>query len=98
MSSQDLLLPENYSALSVALSIYAAAPDLSAERALALEKLEENLPYFSLTLCKAKKNQEEYYKKAVKKVVLVDKLTKDQELYTELNDHNDKMIELEVVT
>ncbi|KAM3236101.1 hypothetical protein P3L10_016138 [Capsicum annuum] len=56
MSSQDLLLPENYSALSVALSIYATALDLSVERELALEKLKENLPYFSLTLRRAKKD------------------------------------------
>ena len=67
MSSQDFLLPENYSALSATLSIYTAAPDLSAERAFALEKLKENLPYFSLTLRRAKKDQEEYYKKAAKK-------------------------------
>ncbi|KAF3648565.1 hypothetical protein FXO37_19380 [Capsicum annuum] len=67
MSSQDLLLPENCSALSVALSIYAAAQDLSAERALALEKLKENLPYFSLTLRRSKKDQEKYYKKVTKK-------------------------------
>ncbi|KAM3269253.1 hypothetical protein P3S67_030135 [Capsicum chacoense] len=33
MSSQDLLLPENCSTLSATLSIYAAAPNLSAERA-----------------------------------------------------------------
>ncbi|KAF3671594.1 hypothetical protein FXO38_06513 [Capsicum annuum] len=77
MSSQDLLLPENYFALSAALSIYAATPDLSAEIGLSLEKLKENLPYFSLTLHRAKKDQEEYYKKVAKKVVLVDKLTKD---------------------
>ncbi|KAM3220970.1 hypothetical protein P3L10_020238 [Capsicum annuum] len=63
------------------LHIYAVTLDLSAERALALEKLKENLSHFSLTLCRAKKDQEEYYKKAAKKVVLVDKLTKDQELY-----------------
>ncbi|KAF3685218.1 hypothetical protein FXO37_00838 [Capsicum annuum] len=43
------------------------ARDLSAERALALEKLKENLSYFSLTLRRAKKDQEEYYKKAAKK-------------------------------
>ncbi|PHU02228.1 hypothetical protein BC332_27479 [Capsicum chinense] len=67
MSSQDFLLPENYSALSATLSIYTAAPDLSAERAFALEKLKENLPYFSLTWRRAKKDQEEYYKKAAKK-------------------------------
>ncbi|KAM3282735.1 hypothetical protein P3S67_026380 [Capsicum chacoense] len=67
ISSQDLLLPEHCSALSAALSIYAAAPDLSIERALALEKLKENLPYFSSTLRSAKKDQEEYYKKVVKK-------------------------------
>ncbi|XP_047256216.1 uncharacterized protein LOC124888972 [Capsicum annuum] len=98
MSSQDLLLQENCSALSVELSIYAAAPDLPAERALALEKLKENLPYFSLTLGRAKKDQEDYYKKVANKVILVNKLTKDQELYSKLNDHNDKMIELVGVT
>ncbi|KAF3680491.1 Non-specific lipid-transfer protein 2 [Capsicum annuum] len=67
MSSQHFLLLENCSELSVALSIYAATQDLSAERLFALEKLKVNLPYFSLNLRRAKKDQEEYYKKATKK-------------------------------
>ncbi|XP_075078638.1 uncharacterized protein LOC107802581 isoform X1 [Nicotiana tabacum] len=91
MPSQDMLLPKNCSTLSAALSMYAATPDLSAERALALEKLKENLPHLSLTLRRAKKDQEEYYKEAAKKVLLVDELTKDQELYTNLKDSNDKL-------
>ncbi|KAM3217714.1 putative protein isoform X1 [Capsicum annuum] len=91
MPSIDLLLPENCSALSAALSIYAVAPDLSVERALSVEKLKENLPHFSLTLRRAKKDQEEYYKKAAKKVVLVDELIRDQELYTNLKDGNEKL-------
>ncbi|KAK4343122.1 hypothetical protein RND71_038938 [Anisodus tanguticus] len=91
MPSQDLLLPENCSALSAALSVYAAAPDLSAERALALEKVKENLPHLYLTLRRAKKDKEDYYKKATKKVLLIDELTKDQELYTNLKDGNDKL-------
>uniref|UniRef100_M1DJG5 Uncharacterized protein n=1 Tax=Solanum tuberosum TaxID=4113 RepID=M1DJG5_SOLTU len=37
MSSQYMLLPINCSTLSAALLVYVAAPDLSAERALALE-------------------------------------------------------------
>ncbi|XP_055811596.1 uncharacterized protein LOC129881416 isoform X1 [Solanum dulcamara] len=86
-----MLLPENCSALSAALSIYAAAPDLSAERALALEKLKENLPLFSLTLRRAKKDQAEYYKKAAKKVHLIDELRKEQELYTDFKDCNNKL-------
>ncbi|KAG5585813.1 hypothetical protein H5410_046247 [Solanum commersonii] len=57
MSSQYMLLPKNCSTLSAALLVYVAAPDLSAERALALEKLKENLPHFSLTLRRAKKNK-----------------------------------------
>ncbi|KAM3217716.1 hypothetical protein P3L10_027159 [Capsicum annuum] len=77
MPSEDLLLPKNCSALSEALSIYAVAPDLSAERVLALEKLKENLPHLSLKLCSAKKVQEEYRQKAAKKVLLIDELTKD---------------------
>ncbi|XP_009621135.2 uncharacterized protein [Nicotiana tomentosiformis] len=40
MPSQDLLLPKNCSTLSAALSTYAATPDLSSERALALKKLK----------------------------------------------------------
>ncbi|XP_016457232.1 uncharacterized protein LOC107781103 isoform X2 [Nicotiana tabacum] len=91
MPSQDLLLPKNCSTLSAALSMYAATPDLSSERALALKKLKENLPHLSLTLRRAKKDQEEYYKEAAKKVLLVDELTKDQELYTNLKDSNDKL-------
>ncbi|KAM3217715.1 putative protein isoform X1 [Capsicum annuum] len=91
LPSEDLLLPKNCSALSAALSIYAAAPDLSVERALASEKLKENLPYFSLTLRRAKKDQEEYYKKAAKKVVLVGELTKYQELYSDLSDCNNQL-------
>ncbi|KAK4730805.1 hypothetical protein R3W88_023793 [Solanum pinnatisectum] len=89
--SQVMLLPENCSALSAALSVHSAAPDLSAERALALEKLKENLPLFSLTLHRAKKDQEEYYKKVAQKVLLIDELTKDQELYTNLKDGNNKL-------
>ncbi|KAF3635427.1 putative purine permease 9-like [Capsicum annuum] len=69
MSSQDLFLLKNCSGLSVALSIDAAAQDLSAERVFSLEKLKVNLPYFSLTLRRAKKDQEEYYKKAAKKEI-----------------------------
>ena len=71
--------------------IYAAALDLSAETALALEKLKENLLHFSLTLRRAKEDQAEYYKKASKKVILIDELIKDQELYTNLKDCNDKL-------
>ncbi|XP_060206160.1 uncharacterized protein LOC132633647 [Lycium barbarum] len=91
MPSQDLLLPENCSALSAALSVYAAAPDLSAERALALEKLKENLTHLSLTLRRAKKDKEDYSKKAAKKVLLIDELSKYKELYTNLKDGNDKL-------
>ncbi|XP_018632117.2 uncharacterized protein [Nicotiana tomentosiformis] len=91
MPSQDLLVPENCSTLSAALSIYALSPDLSAERAIALEKLKENLPHLSSTLRRAKKDKEEYYKKAAKKVVIVDELTKGQELYTNLKEYNDKL-------
>ncbi|XP_059306584.1 uncharacterized protein LOC132058032 [Lycium ferocissimum] len=40
---------------------------------------------------KAKKDKEDYYKKAAKKVLLIDELTKDQELYTNLKDGNDKL-------
>ncbi|KAK6779444.1 hypothetical protein RDI58_021628 [Solanum bulbocastanum] len=86
MPSQNMLLPENCLALSAPLSIYVAAPDLSAERALALEKLKENLPHFSLTLRRAKKDKAEYFSKAAKKTHLVDELIKDQELYTDLKD------------
>ncbi|XP_049359255.1 uncharacterized protein LOC125823949 [Solanum verrucosum] len=89
--SQVMLLPGNCSALSAALSVHAGAPDLSAERALALEKLKENLPHFSLTLRRAKKDQEEYYKKVSKQVLLIDELTKDQELYTNLKDGNNRL-------
>ncbi|TMW85591.1 hypothetical protein EJD97_022879 [Solanum chilense] len=89
--SQVMLLPGNCSALSAALSLHAEAPDLSAEGALAVEKLKENLPHFSLTLRRAKKDQEEYYKKVAQKVLLIDELTKDQELYTNLKDGNNKL-------
>ncbi|KAH0635449.1 hypothetical protein KY285_037523 [Solanum tuberosum] len=89
--SQVMLLPGNCSALNAALSVHAGAPDLSAERALALEKLKENLPHFSLTLRRAKKDQEEYYRKVSKQVLLIDELTKDQELYTNLKDGNNKL-------
>uniref|UniRef100_M0ZS51 OO_Ba0013J05-OO_Ba0033A15.20 protein n=1 Tax=Solanum tuberosum TaxID=4113 RepID=M0ZS51_SOLTU len=74
-----------------ALSVHAGVPDLSAERALALEKLKENIPHFSLTMRRAKKDQEEYYKKVSKQVLLIDELTKYQELYTNLKDSNDKL-------
>lgn len=86
MPSENMLLPENCLALSAALSIYAAAPDVSAERALALEKLKENLPHFSLTLRRVMKDKEEYFSKAAKKTRLIDALIKDQELYTDLKD------------
>ncbi|WMV44555.1 hypothetical protein MTR67_037940 [Solanum verrucosum] len=89
--SQVMLLPGNCSALSAALSVHTGAPDLSAERALALEKLKENLPHFSLTLRRAKKDQEEYYKKVSKQELLIDELTKDQELYTNLKDGNNRL-------
>ncbi|KAH0636130.1 hypothetical protein KY290_036555 [Solanum tuberosum] len=69
----------------------AKAPDLSAERALALEKLKENFPHFSLTLHRAKKDKVEYYKKAAKKSLLIDELIKNQELYTDLKDCSDKL-------
>ncbi|XP_009760845.1 uncharacterized protein [Nicotiana sylvestris] len=91
MPSQDLLLPENCSTLSAALSIYAESPDLSVERALSLEKLKENLPHISSTWRRAKKDKEDYYKNAAKKVVIVDELTKGQELYTNLKDYDDKL-------
>ncbi|KAJ8532755.1 hypothetical protein K7X08_015644 [Anisodus acutangulus] len=89
--SQDLLLPENCSKLSEALSIYAASPDLSVEKALAFEKLKANLPHLSSTYSRAKKDKEDYYKKAAKKVILVDELTKGQERYTNLKDYSDKL-------
>ncbi|KAK4343121.1 hypothetical protein RND71_038937 [Anisodus tanguticus] len=91
MPSQDLLLPENCSKLSEALSIYAASPDLSVEKALAFEKLKANLPHLSSTYSRAKKDKEDYYKKAAKKVILVDELTKGQERYTNLKDYSDKL-------
>lgn len=86
-----MLLPGNCSALSAALSVHAGAPDLSAERALALKKLKENLPHYSCTLRRAKKDQEKYSKKIAKKVLLMDELTKYEELYTNLKDGNDKL-------
>ncbi|XP_016457228.2 uncharacterized protein LOC107781102 [Nicotiana tabacum] len=91
MPSEDLLLPKNCSTLNAALSTYAATPNLSAERVLALWKFKENLPQLFLTLRRAKKDQEEYYKEAAKKVLLVDELTKGQECYTNLKDCNDKL-------
>ncbi|XP_055811595.1 uncharacterized protein LOC129881414 [Solanum dulcamara] len=91
MPSQDLLQPENCSKLNAALSIYTASPDLSVERALAFEKLKENLPHLSSTYHRAKKEKEDYYKKAAKKVILIDELTKGQEHYANLKDYSDKL-------
>ncbi|KAK6780003.1 hypothetical protein RDI58_022187 [Solanum bulbocastanum] len=91
MSSQYMLLPKICSTLSAVLLVYVAAPDLSAERVLALDKLKENLPQFSLTLRRAKKDKVEYYKKAAKKSLLIDELIKNQELHTDLKDCSDKL-------
>ncbi|XP_049407861.1 uncharacterized protein LOC125871313 [Solanum stenotomum] len=91
MPSQDLLQPENCSKLNAALSVYTASPDLSVERALAFEKLKENLPHLSSTYHRAKKDKEDYYKKAAKKVILIDELTKGQEHYANLKDYSDKL-------
>ncbi|CAN4117222.1 unnamed protein product [Withania somnifera] len=91
MPSKDLLLPENCSKLNAALSIYTTSPDLSVERALAFEKLKANLPRLSSTYHKAKKDKDDYYKKAAKKVILVDELTKGQEQYANLKDYTDKL-------
>ncbi|WMV45813.1 hypothetical protein MTR67_039198 [Solanum verrucosum] len=51
----------------------------------------KNLPHFSLTLRRAKKDKVEYYKKAAKKSLLIDELIKNQELYTDLKDCSDKL-------
>ncbi|XP_010325936.1 uncharacterized protein [Solanum lycopersicum] len=91
MPSQDLLQPENCSKLTAALSVYIASSDLSVERALAFEKLKENLPHLSSTYHRAKKDREDYYKKAAKKVILIDELTKGQEHYANLKDYSDKL-------
>ncbi|XP_060206161.1 uncharacterized protein LOC132633648 [Lycium barbarum] len=91
MPSQELLLPENCSKLNEALSIYAASPDLSVEKALAFEKLKVNLPHLSSTYHRAKKDKEDYYKKAAKKVLLVDELMEGQERYANLKDYSDKL-------
>ncbi|KAM3341323.1 hypothetical protein P3S68_028958 [Capsicum galapagoense] len=89
--SKDLLQPENCSKLNAALSIYASSPDLSVERALAFEKLKANLPHLSSTYHRAKKDKEDYYKKAAKKVILIDELTKGQEHYANLKEYSDKL-------
>lgn len=91
MPFQDLLLPENQSALRASLSTYAASPDLPVGRMAALEKLMTSLPSLSSTFRQAKKDQAEYYKKASKKVVLIDELTKGQEIYTNLRNCQEKL-------
>ncbi|CAK9168084.1 unnamed protein product [Ilex paraguariensis] len=91
MPFQDVLLLENHSTLSAALSVYAASPNLTIGRALALEKLKRSLPSLSSTFQRAKDDQEKYYKKAAKKVVLIDELAKGRDTYTNLRNQLEKL-------
>lgn len=87
MPMQEVLLPKNYSTLMAALPIYATSPDLSVEEARDLEEFRRNLPSLLAKFEEAKKQQDEYNKKAPEKVNLVNKLTEKQEVHNELKEN-----------
>lgn len=91
MPFQDILATENFSTLNAALSTYTAATDLSTDTTFALKKLKMNLPDLCSSFRRAKKDQEEFYTKSAKKVLLVDELKRGQELYHDLKDNHDKL-------
>ncbi|KAH0669406.1 hypothetical protein KY285_025772 [Solanum tuberosum] len=86
MPFQQVLLPEKYSSLEVALHIYVESPDLSVEISRDLEELRRNLPSLLANFQEAKKQKDEYYKETAKKVMLVNNLIKKQELHHVLKD------------
>nr|GMD41512.1 uncharacterized protein LOC109181345 [Ipomoea batatas] len=91
MPFQDVLAAENFSALNAALSTYTAASDLSIDTTFALKTLKTSLPDLCSSFCRAKKDQELFYTKSAKKVLLVDELKRGQELYHDLKDNHDKL-------
>lgn len=91
MPLHDIVLPENSSVLVAALPIYAASPNLSVEKVRALKELEKNLPSLFSDFHQAKRQQKEYTSKVAKKVILIDELTKEQDLYNDLKHHRSRI-------
>ncbi|CAH9138424.1 unnamed protein product [Cuscuta epithymum] len=91
---QDVVLvPENYSALNAALSVYATADRCSiGDDDDTLKKLQTTLPDLCSTLRRGKKDQAEFFAKAEKKALLIEELKKGQELYFNLKDRQDKIL------
>lgn len=91
MPFEDVVLPDNRSALDASIPIYAASPYLPVSKTRAMKKLKLDLPLLCSDFYQAKKDQEEYRAKVAEKVTLVDELTKAEESHTYLKNKLEKL-------